>query len=38
MIERNNNKVFMNSLEVDLTVIGSLKYVFISRCDTTALT
>jgi len=37
MTERNDNKVFMNPLEVDLTIIGSLRYTFVSRCDTTAL-
>jgi len=30
--------VFKNPLEVDLTVIGSLRHVFVSRHDTTALT
>jgi len=35
--ERNDNKVFKNPLEVDLTVIGSLKHAFISHHDTTAL-
>jgi len=36
--ERNDSKVFMNPLEVNLTVIGSLRRVFISCHDTTALT
>jgi len=30
--------VFKNPLELDLTVIGSLRCVFVSRRDTTALT
>jgi len=30
--------VFKDPLELDLTVIGSLRHVFVSRCDTTALT
>jgi len=30
--------VFKNPLEVDLTVIGSLRYAFILHRDTTALT
>jgi len=30
--------VFKNPLEVGLTIIGSLKHMFVSRCDTTALT
>ena len=36
--ERNDNNVFKNPLEVDLTVIGSLRCMFVSRRDTTALT
>ena len=31
-------KYFINPLKVDLTIIGSLRRTFISRCDTTALT
>jgi len=38
IIKRKNNKDFINPLKVDLTVIGSLRHVFISRHDTTALT
>jgi len=38
MTERNDNKVLMNLLEVDLTIIGFLRHMFISRHDTTALT
>jgi len=30
--------VFKNPLEIDLTVIGSLRRAFVSRRDTTALT
>jgi len=30
--------VFKNPLEVDLTVIGSLRRAFVLRCNTTALT
>jgi len=37
MTKRNNNKIFINPLEIDLTVIGSLRHTFVSSCDTTAL-
>jgi len=36
--KRDDNKVFKNPLKVALTVIGSLRHVFVSCCDTTALT
>jgi len=36
--KRNDNNVFKNPLEVDLTIIGSLRHVFVSCYDTTALT
>ena len=36
--KENDNKMFMNLLEVDLTIIGSLKHAFILHHDTTALT
>jgi len=35
--ERDGNKVFMNTLKVDLTIIESLRHVFVSHCNTTAL-
>ena len=38
LLERKDNKVFMNPLEIGLTIIGSLRCVFILRHDTTALT
>jgi len=37
-LKRNDNKVFMNPLKVDLTVIGSLRCVFVLHHDTTVLT
>jgi len=37
MTKRNDNKMFMNPLEVDLTIIDSLRRMFISSHDTTAL-
>jgi len=36
--KRNDNNIFKNPLEVDLTVIGSLRRMFVSRRDTSALT
>jgi len=38
MTKRNDNKMFMNPLEVDLTVIGFLRHTFVSCCNTIALT
>jgi len=35
---KDDDKVFKNPLEADLTIIGSLRHMFISHCDTTALT
>ena len=35
--KRNNNKVFMNPLEVDLTIIDFLRYAFVLHRNTTAL-
>jgi len=37
MTERNDNKVFMNLLEVDLTIIDFLRYAFVLHRNTTAL-
>ena len=36
--KENDNKMFMNLLKVNLTVIGSLRCAFVSYHDTTALT
>jgi len=38
MTKRNDNKVLMNPLKVDLTIIGSLRYAFVLHHNTTALT
>jgi len=37
MTERNDNKVFMNLLEVDLTIIDFLRCAFVLHRNTTAL-
>jgi len=35
---KNNNNMFESPLEVDLTIIGSLRRAFVLRRDTAALT
>ena len=38
LLERKDNKVFMNPLEIGLTIIGSLRCMFVLHHNTTALT